>query len=52
VGLSRSSAQSAVRRLLRRKLLATTKQNATAVPTYTVLSPWRDAGRRGAIRRV
>ncbi len=51
VGLSKSSAQSAVRRLVRRKLLAATKQNATAVPTYTVLSPWRDAGRRGAIRR-
>jgi hypothetical protein len=40
-GLSRSSAQSAVRWLLRRKLLSSTKATATAVPVYTVQFPWR-----------
>jgi len=40
-GLSRSSAQSAVRSLLRRKLLSSTKATATAVPVYTVQFPWR-----------
>ena len=40
-GLSRSSAQSAVMWLVRRKLLVATKANATSVPRYTVLSPWR-----------
>jgi hypothetical protein len=40
-GLSRSSAQSSVRWLLRRKLLVAAKMNATAVPTYTVQYPWR-----------
>ncbi len=48
VGLSKSSAQSAVSRLVRRKLLVATKANATAVPCYTVLTPWRDAARRVA----
>jgi hypothetical protein len=40
-GLSRSSAQSAVRWLMRRKLLSASKANATAVPVYTVQFPWR-----------
>lgn len=40
-GLSRSSAQSAIRWLLRRKLLAVAKANPTAVPVYTVEFPWR-----------
>jgi hypothetical protein len=40
-GLSRSSAQSAVRWLLRRKLLSSTKATATAVPVYTAQFPWR-----------
>jgi hypothetical protein len=40
-GLSRSSTQSAVRWLLGRKLLTVAKANATAVPRYTVLFPWR-----------
>lgn len=40
-GLSRSSAQSSVRWLLRRKLLVVAKANATAVPVYTVQFPWR-----------
>lgn len=41
VGISKSSAQTAVRWLLRRKLLAASKENATAMPRYTVLTPWR-----------
>jgi len=51
VGLSKSSAQAAVSWLVRRKLLATSKENATAVPCYTVRSPWRDAARRATLRR-
>jgi len=46
VGVSKSSAQAAVRWLVQRKLLATTKANATAIPAYKVLSPWKDGGRR------
>lgn len=40
-GLSRSSAQSSVRWLLRRKLLTATKTNPTAIPVYTVQFPWQ-----------
>ena len=50
VGVSKSSAQAAVSWLVRRKLLAASKENATATPQYTVLSPWRDAARRGSGR--
>jgi len=50
IGVSKSSVQSAVRWLVRRKLLAAAKENATATPRYTVLSPWRDAGRRSSSR--
>ena len=46
VGVSKSSVQAAVSWLKRRKLLSSDKENATATPRYTVLSPWRDAGRR------
>ena len=42
IGISKSSAQAAVSWLLRRKLLAKEKQNATAVPNYKVLMPWRE----------
>jgi len=45
-GLSRSSAQSAVRWLVGRRLLTATKANATAVPVYTVQFPWRKRGFR------
>ncbi|MGC2583301.1 MAG: helix-turn-helix domain-containing protein, partial [Acidobacteriaceae bacterium] len=38
VGVSKSSAQAAVRWLVRRKLLSAKKENATAIPFYTVLS--------------
>jgi hypothetical protein len=41
VGVSKSSAQAAVRWLVRRKLLAARKENATAIPFYTVLTPWK-----------
>jgi hypothetical protein len=41
VGVSKSAVQSAVGWLVRRKLLATSKSNATAIPTYTVLTPWK-----------
>ena len=50
VGLSKSSAQAAVRWLIRRKLLASSKDNATAIPRYAVRSPWRDAARRVGLR--
>jgi len=50
VGVSKSSAQASVSWLVRRKLLSANKDNATATPRYTVLSPWRDAGRRGSGR--
>jgi hypothetical protein len=42
IGVSKSSVQAGVGWLVRRKLLAATKQNATAIPEYTVLSPWKD----------
>jgi len=46
IGVSKSSAQSAVGWLVRRRLLAVAKENATATPRYTVLSPWKDPARR------
>ena len=51
VGVSKSSAQAAVSWLIRRKLLVANKENATAIPRYTVRSPWRDAARRLNLRR-
>jgi hypothetical protein len=50
VGVSKSSAQAAVSWLVRRKLLTSSKENVTAVPSYTVRSPWRDATRRVSLR--
>ena len=52
VGVSKSAAQGAVRWLVRRKLLAASKANATAVPAYTVMSPWKDAVRRPSTRKA
>jgi hypothetical protein len=52
VGVSKSSAQAGVSWLIRRKLLAATKENATATPCYTVRSPWRDTAHRISPRRV
>ena len=40
-GLSKSAVQQATRSLRRRKLLDVNRENQTAVPTYTVLRPWR-----------
>ena len=39
---AKSSAQSAVGWLIRRKLLVSTKTTVTATPEYTVLTPWRN----------
>ena len=41
VGVSKSSVQSAVAWLVRRKLLAASKQNATATPVYSAQTPWK-----------
>jgi hypothetical protein len=41
IGISKSSAQSAVSWLMRRKLISAKKVNVTATPHYTVLSPWK-----------
>lgn len=51
IGVSKSAVQFAVSWLLKRKLLSTRKENATATPVYTVLSPWRDAARRSGKAR-
>jgi hypothetical protein len=51
VGVSKSSAQSAVGWLVRRKLLAVTKENATATPSYAVLCPWKDTARRAQTQK-
>ena len=40
-GLSKSSVQSAVRLLLRRRLIAAAHASPTAVPEYTIQRPWR-----------
>jgi Mn-dependent DtxR family transcriptional regulator len=45
IGVSKSSAQTAVGWLVRRKLLSVSKATVTATPCYGVLSPWR--GRDG-----
>ena len=42
IGISKSSAQSAVAWLIRRKLLAVSKTTVTATPAYKVLRPWRN----------
>lgn len=41
VGVSKSSAQSAVAWLLRRRLISSTKANVTATPSYSVQTPWK-----------
>ena len=46
IGISKSSAQSAIAWLLRRKLLTSTKATVTATPEYKVLTPWRRENRR------
>jgi hypothetical protein len=44
IGISKSSAQAAVRWLVKRKLLAVKKETVTSTPCYTVRSPWRARG--------
>jgi hypothetical protein len=46
IGASKSSVQASVSWLKRRKLLSASKENATATPRYTVLSPWRKPSQR------
>ena len=40
MGVSKSSVQAGIAWLVRRKLLTASKQNATATPVYSVLTPW------------
>jgi hypothetical protein len=40
-GLSKSATQGAVRRLVRRQLLAVKRAGPTAIPEYSILRPWR-----------
>lgn len=42
IGVSKSSVQTSVAWLLRRKLLGVSKESVTATPRYTVLTPWRE----------
>jgi hypothetical protein len=46
IGISKSSAQSAVSWLIRRKLLAVSKTTVTATPEYKALTPWRSRSNR------
>lgn len=46
VGISKSSAQSAIKWLIRRNLLVVEKETVTATPVYTVRMPWRGSTRR------
>jgi hypothetical protein len=46
VGVSKSSAQTAVAWLIHRKLISSSKANVTATPSYTVQTPWRVDYRR------
>ena len=41
-GLSKSSVQGAIRRLLRRRLVTARRANRTARPEYAVQRPWSD----------
>ncbi|MGP8252589.1 MAG: helix-turn-helix domain-containing protein [Terracidiphilus sp.] len=50
IGVSKSSVQAAVAWLVKRKLLAARKENATATPAYTARMPWRDSAKRQAGR--
>lgn len=52
VGVSKSSVQSAVAWLVRRRLIAASKASATATPSYSVLSPWKDLRRSAKSRRA
>jgi hypothetical protein len=43
VGLSKSSVQSAIKILNRRKLIRSSRASSTAVPEYSLLRPWAKA---------
>lgn len=45
IGISKSSAQIAVRLLIERQLLTSRKETVTSTPRYRVNRPWRDAAR-------
>ena len=47
-GLSKTAVQSAIRTLVRRRLLRVDKRSRTAIPSYTVLRAWGARGTRGA----
>lgn len=40
-GLSKSAVQTAIRTLIHRRLIRSTRTGRTSVPEYTVLRPWR-----------
>jgi DNA-binding MarR family transcriptional regulator len=40
-GLSKSAAQDAIRALTRRRLVIAERHSTTAVPVYTIATPWR-----------
>jgi Helix-turn-helix domain len=40
-GLSKSAVQAAIRTLSRRRLVSVERQSITAVPAYTIATPWR-----------
>ena len=44
-GLSKRIIQTAIRHLIRRRLLSADRDTITAVPVYTVLRPWARRGR-------
>ncbi len=44
-GISKSSAQAAIRWLLKRRLLTVKRETVTATPSYAVHRPWREAVR-------
>jgi len=52
IGVSKSSAQAAVRWLVRRKLLQANKANATAIPSYKAMMPWKDGMKKDGARRL
>jgi Helix-turn-helix domain len=41
IGLSKSAVQAAIRTLSRRRLVSVERQSITAVPAYTIATPWR-----------
>ncbi len=48
MGVSRSSAQTSIGWLLRRKLLEARRASVTATPFYRVLTPWRNEPVQGS----